>query len=142
MHLKLVANAHQCGAAPVFHDRLRYLLDRKDEINGARKHRAARHPFESGFLGILDDNETVMFLYRFKSEAAVRARSGKDHANGGLSPVFRQTAQQMPVSAGSALTSFLHASRPPAEAPMPAIGNFIALSWDFSKSSTTSTEGV
>ena len=28
----------------------------------------------------------------------------------------------MPVSAGSALTSFLQASRPPAEAPMPTTG--------------------
>jgi hypothetical protein len=30
----------------------------------------------------------------------------------------------MPFWAGSALTSFLQASRPPAEAPMPTIGKF------------------
>ena len=68
--------------------------DRRDEIDGAGRDRAARHAIEFGFLGILSDHETAFFLDRKSPNAAIRTGARQDDADGLLAASLRERIQE------------------------------------------------
>lgn len=72
------AEAKRCGTVPC----------------GPTHDRAPRHAIILGLVGILRDDEPTLLLDRLQSEAAVAARSRKDHADRALAEFVRQRAQE------------------------------------------------
>jgi hypothetical protein len=76
----------------------RYLLrqvgGRGDKVNQVGINDALRHAVEFGLAGILRQTQPTLFLNRLQAEHAVRAHPGKNHADGAVDPLLRQTAQK------------------------------------------------
>ena len=74
--------------------RLGDLRGAEHEIDRAGCDSAARHAVIVGFADVLRDDEAAFRLYRFQAETAVRAGSGKDHADGARSVFASQRIQE------------------------------------------------
>ena len=78
----------------IFAEAFRDLLQWQNEIDGAGRDGAARHPLIFGLVGILGDDETAHFLDRLGADAAIVAGAGKDDANGTLAEILGERLQQ------------------------------------------------
>ncbi len=78
----------------VFGEYFGNLADRQHLVHGARHDRAPRHAVIFGVVRILHDDEPALLLNRLQSEAAIAARSRKDHADRAFAELFRQRAQE------------------------------------------------
>ena len=74
--------------------RLGDLRGAEHEIDRAGCDGAARHAVIVGFADVLRDDEAAFRLHRFQAETAVRAGSGKDHADGARSVFASQRIQE------------------------------------------------
>ena len=73
-----------------FDERVRNARQRKGKVDRAGQDRASRHAVEGGLFRVLRDDEAALFLDGFQAEAAIGARSRKDHADRALSILLRQ----------------------------------------------------
>jgi hypothetical protein len=102
--MRTVPCAREGHPPVVFDDRLRDFRHGEHKIHQTRHDGVSRHAAIAGLIRVLRDYQPAAFLDRFQPKASVRPRSRKDHADGKLAVLFRQSVQQKVEGQAGAVT--------------------------------------